>query len=320
GAPGPDDFRGARPRAGVRLGRGAGGLRRPARRPGLPARERADVRRRRARDDPGADDARRARRAGRPGALDRPADDRRRDRGPERQGPRGRRAARRRLAAPRQEDRAEDGQPEAVRRRDPLEHGHVRHRARGHRQDVPGDRPGRGGARRPRGVAHHPHPAGRRGGGAARLSPWRSDGQDRPVPATAVRRAARHARRRARHVVHGEGRRRGRPSRVHARPDAQRQLHHPRRGAEHVARADADVPDPARFRLEDRRHGGRDADRPPARAALGPDRRAQRPAGRARHLLHPLRPRRRGPAQDRAADRRGLSPAGGAPSRRPTGI
>ena len=34
----------------------------------------------------------------------------------------------------------------------------------------------------------------------------------------------------------------------------QRRVHHPRRGAEHHARADEDVPHPARLRLEDRRH------------------------------------------------------------------
>ena len=39
---------------------------------------------------------------------------------------------------------------------------------------------------------------------------------------------------------------RGRPAGVHARPHPQRRVHHPRRGAEHHARADEDVPDPAR--------------------------------------------------------------------------
>ena len=50
------------------------------------------------------------------------------------------------------------------------------------------------------------------------------------------------------------------PARVHARPLAQRQLHHPRRGPEHDARADEDVPDPPRLRVADdrqrRRHPG----------------------------------------------------------------
>ena len=54
--------------------------------------------------------------------------------------------------------------------------------------------------------------------------------------------------------VHGEGRDRGRAARVHARPHAERLVHHPRRGPEHEPRADADVPDPARLRLEGGRH------------------------------------------------------------------
>ena len=44
------------------------------------------------------------------------------------------------------------------------------------------------------------------------------------------------------------------PLGIHARPHAERQLHHPRRGAEHHAGADEDVPDPARLQLEGRRH------------------------------------------------------------------
>ena len=47
----------------------------------------------------------------------------------------------------------------------------------------------------------------------------------------------------------GEGRDRGRAARVHARPHAQRLVRDPRRGAEHDARADEDVPHAARLRL-----------------------------------------------------------------------
>ena len=47
---------------------------------------------------------------------------------------------------------------------------------------------------------------------------------------------------------------RGRAAGVHAWPHAQQQLHHPRRGAEHHAGADEDVPDPHRLRIEGRRH------------------------------------------------------------------
>ena len=61
------------------------------------------------------------------------------------------------------------------------------------------------------------------------------------------------------------------PARLHARAHAERQLHHPRRGAEHLARADADVPDPARLRLADRRHRRHHPDRPAARPGLRSD-------------------------------------------------
>ena len=47
---------------------------------------------------------------------------------------------------------------------------------------------------------------------------------------------------------------RGRAARVHAGTHAQQQLHHPRRGPEHDARADEDVPHPHRVRLEGGRH------------------------------------------------------------------
>ena len=42
---------------------------------------------------------------------------------------------------------------------------------------------------------------------------------------------------------------RDRADRVHARPDAQRLVRHPRRSAEHHVRADEDVPDAPRLRL-----------------------------------------------------------------------
>ena len=55
---------------------------------------------------------------------------------------------------------------------------------------------------------------------------------------------------------------RGRAARVHARADAERRVRHPRRGAEHHRRADEDVPDPPRVRLQGRHHRRRHADRP----------------------------------------------------------
>ena len=58
---------------------------------------------------------------------------------------------------------------------------------------------------------------------------------------------------------------RGRAAGLHARPHAERRVHHPRRGAEHHRRADEDVPHPARVRLEDRRHRRRHPGRPARR-------------------------------------------------------
>ena len=72
---------------------------------------------------------------------------------------------------------------------------------------------------------------------------------------------------------------RGRAAGVHARTDAQRLVRHPRRGAEHLAGADEDVPDAAGLRLEDGRDRRHHADRPAARPALGPRRGLRHPAG-----------------------------------------
>ena len=178
----------------------------------------------------------------------------------------------RRLAPPQPAGRAEVGQPEALRRRDPPLDDHLRHRPRGHRQDVPGDRDGRRRALAPRGQPHHPHAPGRRGRRAPRLPARRPDGEGRPLPAPAVRRAARHARRRAGRRAPRARRDRGRAAGLHARPHAQRLVRDPRRGAEHEPRADEDVPDPPRLRLEDGRHRRHHAGRPAARPEVGPAR------------------------------------------------
>ena len=74
-----------------------------------------------------------------------------------------------------------------------------------------------------------------------------------PVPAAALRRALRHARRRARGALHRARHDRNRADRVHARPDAERLVRDPRRSAEHDVGADEDVPDASRLR----RQGGR---------------------------------------------------------------
>ncbi len=147
----------------------------------------------------------------------------------------------------------------------------------GHRQDVPRNRARRVGALRPAGRAHHPHAPGRRGGRAARLPARRRARQGRPVHAAALRRALRHDGPGEAECVYRARHDRGRSARVHARPHVERQLHHPGRGAEHLAGADADVPHPARLRVEGRRHGRRDADRPAARAGLRPDSGAEHP-------------------------------------------
>ena len=109
--------------------------------------------------------------------------------------------------------------------------------------------------------------------------------------------------------LHGARHHRGGAARLHARPHAQRLVRHPRRGAEHHARADEDVPHAARLRLEGGDHRRRDADRPAARQGVRPDRRARHPAGRRRHPLRALqRARRRAP------------PPGAARSSRPTSV
>ena len=81
-------------------------------------------------------------------------------------------------------------------------------------------------------------------GEKAGLLARRPAGQDRSLPAPAVRRPAGHA---------GPGQVRGLPDQrgdrdraagLYARADAERRLYHPGRGAEHHRRADEDVPDP----------------------------------------------------------------------------
>ena len=216
------------------------------------------------------------------------------------------RARGRRVAPPQPPRRPEVGQPEALRGRHPARDGDVRRRPGRHGQDVPGDRHGHRRAVAARGQPDHPHAPRRGGGRAARLPAGRPDGQGRPVPAPAVRRDARHDGRRARGLAPGEGRDRGRAAGLHARPHAQRLVRDPRRGAEHDARADEDVPHPARVRLADGRHRRRHAGRPAARPEVRADRGRGHPRGHRGRRVRALRRRRRGPPQARAADRRGL--------------
>ena len=132
-----------------------------------------------------------------------------------------RRGARgRRLAPPLDEGRAEVGHAEALRRLDPPQHDHVRHRPGRHRQDVAGRRLGRRGAVAPRGQPDHPHPPRGRGRRAARLPARRPDGEGRPVPAPALRRAPGHARPRQGPAAPRARLDRGRAAGLHAWPDA----------------------------------------------------------------------------------------------------
>ena len=95
---------------------------------------------------------------------------------------------------PRPHHPAQDAEPEALRRRHRRAHDRLRHRPRGHRQDVPRDGQGRAGAAGQEGQPDHPHATRRRGGRAAGLPARHAVREDRPVPAPAVRRAARHDR------------------------------------------------------------------------------------------------------------------------------
>ena len=98
-------------------------------------------------------------------------------------------------------DPAQGAGAEALRRRHPRARHRLRHRPGGHRQDLPGD--GDGGARAAgqAGQAHRADAPGGRGGREARLPARHDGGEGLPVPAAALRRAARH-----------DGLREGRPS------------------------------------------------------------------------------------------------------------
>ena len=148
-------------------------------------------------------------------------------------------------------------------------------------------------------------PPGGRGGRAARLPARHAHREDRPLPAPALRRAARHGRPRVDPEAARGRHHRGRAAGVHARPLAQRRVHRARRGAEHHAGADEDVPDPARLRLQDRGHRRRHPGRPARRDAQRPAGRRGHPRRRRGHLVQPAhRPRRRAPPAGRQDRRR----------------
>ena len=111
-----------------------------------PARQRPHPRRRLRRRADRGDRRRRAGRADRAGPRGRARDDRSGDRRPRRRREPGGDPRGRRLAPPQHQGRAEDAEPEALRRLDPPPHDHLRDRPGRHRQDLP--RGGDGGARR----------------------------------------------------------------------------------------------------------------------------------------------------------------------------
>ena len=91
--------------------------------------------------------------------------------------------------------------------------------------------------------------------------PGSSAGEDRSLSAPALRRALRPARPGAGGQDAGAQRDRGRAAGLHARPHAQRRLHHHGRGAEHDQRADEDVPDAPGQQCQGGHHRRRDPDR-----------------------------------------------------------
>ena len=181
----------------------------------------------------------------------------------------------------------------------------VRPRPRRHRENLSRGR------RRDRSVddrqgrADHSVATGGRGRRAARFSARRSAREGRPLSAADLRRAERHAAGRPARKAPCQRRDRGGADRVHARPHAGARLRDPRRGAEHDAGADEDVPDPARRGLAH----GRDRRSDPGRSAARHPLRARRRAGSAA--------RRRG-YRRRPVHREGCraAPAGGAHRRR----
>ena len=86
----------------------------------------------------------------------------------------------------------------------------------------------------------------------------------------------------------------------------ERRVRHPGRGAEHDLRADEDVPDPSRLRLQGGRHGRHHADRSAGGARVGPGRSDEGRRQRRRHFVRALRRQGRRAPSARAADREGV--------------
>jgi tRNA-2-methylthio-N6-dimethylallyladenosine synthase len=152
-------------------------------------------------------------------------------------------------------------------------------------------------------VLTRPGGGGRR---AARIPAGRPGPEGRSLSAPAVRRAVGDARLREGPEADRAQRDRDRAARVHARAHAERLVRDPGRGAEHVGRADEDVPDAHRIRIGLRGHGRRDPGRPAAHAAVGAPARGRGAAQRRRDQLHVLHLEGRGAAPAGAAHRGGL--------------
>ena len=199
------------------------------------------------------------------------------------------------------------------------QHHHLRHRPRRHRQVAGWPSPWPCRRCRPRRSSASSSPArrSRRASGSASCpaTSWprstRTCGRSTTPCYDMVERRGGRAAARA-------GHRRGGAAGVHARPHAQRQLHHPRRGAEHHARADEDVPHPHRLRLQGRHHRrhhpGRRAGRA-QRASSGLERDPDR--HRRAGLRAPRLPGRRAPPH-RAGHRRRLRASSAAARHRPS--
>ena len=96
------------------------------------------------------------------------------------------------------------------------------------------------------------------------------------------------------------------PLGLHARTDAQRRVHHPRRGSEHHAAADEDVPDPLRHAQPDGDLRRSPPGRPSRSDQVGTCRCREPARGRQRHFGRPLHVSRRRPPSAGGPDRRRL--------------
>ncbi len=165
---------------------------------------------------------------------------------------------------PRADDPPQDAQPEALRRRDRRAHDRLRHRPAGTGKTYLAMAKAVAALQAKQVKPHHPHPAGGRGGGAARLPAGDAQRQIDPTCARCTTPCTTWSTRSRSRGSWPPGRSRSRRC-LHARSQPQRRLHHPRRGAEHLARADEDVPHPPRLRLEDGRHRRHQPGRPAER-------------------------------------------------------